>query len=106
MIVLAFTVACRIINPVVDQPKLIPLGIDVDARYPPNALDHRLGMTAVLATHQFNGKRGILVQHGVIKNHLALRGRDHLATHILPDQAWRNLIPSHVTRDRIVAEMF
>jgi hypothetical protein len=70
----AFAVAVRVVNPVINQPKLVHLGIDIHAAHHADAFDHGLGVAAVLRANQLHGKRVILVQYGIIKDDEAAHG--------------------------------
>ena len=48
MIQFGLAVALRVINPIVDDPELLKLWVDVHARHHPNALDNVVGIPAIL----------------------------------------------------------
>jgi hypothetical protein len=83
----AVAIAVRIINPVVNPPELVGLGIDLDTGPPPDAFDHGLGIVTVLMTHQLNGKGAILVQDRIIKHHIPAWGEDELLPYVVPHPA-------------------
>lgn len=104
VIELAFAIARRVIEAVVNQPERVQCRVDVDTGHHPNAFDHGFGVAAVLTSYQLDGKGSIFVQHRVIEDHVTLRGCNHLLTHVLPDQPWRDALSSQVAIDGIVTE--
>ncbi len=51
---LAFAIAVRVIDAVVNAPELAKVRIDVHTRHDPDALDHAVGVATLLLAHQFN----------------------------------------------------
>src|SRR3954451_7805150 len=105
VIELAFAVTVRVIEAVVNYPKLVAFWVDVDARHHADALDDRFSVAAILRPHQFDGKRVVLVQHRGIKDHIAAGRHDDLRGDIFPDQTRRQLLAAQVAVDRIVTEL-
>ena len=94
-----------IVDAIVDQPELVECRMDIDTRHHADSLDHGLGIPAVLPAHQFDGKRCVLVQYGVVKQHIATRCWHHLPAHVLPDQVRGDPLAASVPVDRVVAEL-
>jgi hypothetical protein len=101
----AGAIAVWIRHPVVNQPELVSLGIDLDAGHHPNAFDHSCGMATVLATHQLKGKRAMLVQDWVIKQHRSARRQHELPAHVVPHQAGRHPFAAEGAVDRVRAAL-
>jgi len=101
----ALAIAVWIVDPVVDDPKLLGRGVDIDTGDYANPLDQTMGVATVLATNQFNPLREILVDDRVIEDQITLVDLHHLPLHVLPDQAGRDLVARQVAVDGIVAEV-
>jgi hypothetical protein len=52
---------------VVNDPKLFGLRVDLSAGQDADPFDNGVRIAAVLATHEFNGKRIVFVSHRVVK---------------------------------------
>ncbi len=104
MIEFAFAVSLWIIEAVVNQLELIQRRIDVHAGHDPNTLDELFGIAAVLASHQFDRKGSVLIQHRVVEDDVALSRRHDLAAHVVPYQPRRDPFTSQVAVDGIMAE--
>jgi hypothetical protein len=79
MIARALPIAVGLVDARVHQPALVRVGIDIHARHHPEALEDGLGMATLLSPHQCDGARGVLVEHRVITQHGATRGRNDLS---------------------------
>ncbi len=101
-----FPIALRVVNPVVDQPELISCGMNVDTRDHPNAFDYGTCIAAVLPSHQRNRKRGLLVQHRVVKKYIRIRRSNKRLHNIVPDQAWGQPLSTQIAIDRVVTKAF
>jgi len=104
MIEFAFAVSLWIIEAVVNQLELIQRRIDVHAGHDPNTLDELFGIAAVLASHPFDCKGSVLIQHRVVEDDVALSRRHDLAAHVVPYQPRRDPFTSQVAVDGIMAE--
>ena len=83
---LAFAVAVGVVDAIVNQPELVGLGLDIHTSHDPDAFDDGFGVAAILGAHQFDGKRGVFVEHGIVKHHKAREGGNDLRPHVLPDK--------------------
>lgn len=63
-----------------------------------------MGIPAILAPHQFDFARKILVDHSVIKDQKPLRGLDNLLTDIVPDCSGANFITCKIPVRHIVTK--
>ena len=104
VIQLGFAVPVRVIEPIIQEPELVRLGIDIDTGHDADALDDGFGIATPLPPHQFNGKGVVLIQHRVIKDQIRLRRRHDLRPHVVPDQARRELFGSQIAIDLVVRE--
>lgn len=100
----ALAVSVWVVNPIVDDPKLIQVRIDIHTSDDPDALDDALCVSAVLPSHQFDCMRVVLVGHRIIEDKKPLWGLNDLAFHIFPDQFGRQAFSSHIAIERIVTE--
>ncbi len=80
MVQFAFAIALRIIDAVVNDPELVKDRINVHAAHRPNAFDHAMRVTALVLSHQFKLRRGVLVQHRIIKHQIRVGRHLKLAT--------------------------
>ncbi len=101
---LGLAVPVGIVEPVIEQPELLGLGIDVDAGYHANALDNRLGVAAPLAAHEFNPMGILFVQHSVVKEQVTPHRGLNLPAHVVPNQPRGHFLTTQITIDGIVAE--
>jgi len=104
MMELGLAVAVGVVDVVADDPELLSLGVDMDAVDHPDALDHRLGVAAVLAAHQPDAARMALLQNRVVEDRVAFFAGHDLPADFLPDQPGRDPLPSEVTVGQVVAE--
>lgn len=85
MFVLA--VPLRVIKPVVDDPVLPAVGVNVQAIDHPDAFDQPVGVATVLKPSQINMMDVILVDDGVIENETTIGGGNDIAFDVFPNQA-------------------
>jgi len=104
MIQFGLAISIGIIDPVIDDPKLIRIRVDIDTRDNPDAFDDPVGIAAVLASHQFDLMRIVLVGHGIIEDQKPVGGLDHLTFDIVPDQFRRQAFSRHIAIESIMAE--
>ena len=94
MIHLAFAVFIGIEYAPVEGPKLIGLGVHVNACHHTNATNNPMRIAAILLPYRIDLLRIALVQHRIIKHHEALCARHNLILHLLPQCArWQINIP-------------
>ncbi|OQA13842.1 MAG: hypothetical protein BWY63_03347 [Chloroflexi bacterium ADurb.Bin360] len=106
MIQFAFSVAVGIVDAVINNPELIQFRIHIHAGHNPDPTDDPMFVAAILLAHQFNLTGVLLIQHGIIKDHIALRRSDHLRLHILPYQTRCDFVPFQIPLGPIMAEFF
>jgi hypothetical protein len=106
VIELRLTVAIGIVNAVIDDPVFTGLRIHIHAVHHADALDQSMGVPTILAPYQFDPVRVILVEHGVVKQHAAVRMGHDLRAHVVPNQAWRQTLGAKVAGNCIVAHVF
>lgn len=105
MIQLAFAIPIGVINPVVDDPEFVRVGIDINAGHHANAFDDPVCIATVLSPHQFNLERRVFVQHRVVEGYLASWAGDDLLPHILPYQPRRDFLAFQIPFHCIMAEL-
>ena len=91
------------VDPVVDDPEPVGLGVDVDAVDHADAADDALGVPAPLPPRRLDLARVVLVEHGVIEEEVPLLGGHELAGDLLPDQARGDLLALEVAVYGVVA---
>ena len=95
-----------VIDPIVNDPKLIRSRIDVHTSHHTNAFDDTMRTSTVWPPYQLNLVRGVLVCYRVIKNNVTVDALHHLLLYIFPNQMGGNLVPGYVTVELIVAECY
>jgi hypothetical protein len=105
MVELGFAIAVRIVDPVVDDPVAPCLGIDVHAGDDADALDDAMRIAAVLAPHQFDPMREILVRHRVVEHEITVVRQLDILTRVLPYQTPAQAFAFQVTVQRIMAHV-
>lgn len=94
----------RVIAPIVRQPELVGVRLDINTGDDAKTFARSFGVTAPLAAHQLDGKGVVFIQHRIIKDQIGLRGRHDLRPHLVPDQAGREPFRPQVPIDFIVTE--
>jgi hypothetical protein len=92
MVDFRLSIPVRVVETVINHPKLIRFGIDIDARDNANAANNTLGIATPLAADKTNFLRVILVQHRVIKENISKRAWNDFALDPLPQVAWLDVI--------------
>jgi len=105
MIQLSLTVPVRVENPVVDDPGLVSVWIDVDTRHHPDAFDDPMHVPTVLSPHQLNLERAILVQYSVVERQIPIGTGHKLTLDILPHYPRRDFLAFQIAFDRIMAKI-
>jgi len=100
----AFAISVWIINPIVNDPKLIHVRVDVYTSDDPDAFGDSVCIATVLAAHQLNLLRKVLVGHRSIKDQKAVWHLDSLAFDIHPGQFGWQAFSRHVAIECIVTE--
>src|SRR5437763_10795747 len=99
-----FAIALRVVNAIINHPKLVGLRIDINASDHTDAFDDVVSVATILPPHEFDLERVVLIQDRVIKEDKALWGDDQLRAHLLPQQPRLNAVISQVAVDGIVRE--
>ena len=76
---------------VVNQSKLIGVGVDVHTIDQADAGNHAVGVAAILAADQFNAPTVVLVEHRIVEQDVVTGAERHLWPHLLPELAWREM---------------
>ena len=63
-----FAIPVRVIEPIIQQPELVGVGIDIDTSDHANAFDRGFGIAAPLSADQFNRKGVVLIEDRIIKD--------------------------------------
>jgi len=104
MIQFGLAVVVWVINSIVDDPELVKLRIDVHTGHDPNAFDQTVRIAAVLPPHDLDLERTIMIQHRIIKRHVAHRATHHLPFDVLPDQPWGDFVSFQIAFHRVMAK--
>jgi hypothetical protein len=103
VIALALAVALGGREAVSNPPAQGESRVDVDPGHTPAPLADLRGVPAVWVPYALDGTRGVLVQHRVIKQDVAIRSQHALGAHVLPDQSGGDLLPAHRAVDGVMA---
>jgi hypothetical protein len=90
---------------IVDEPKLVGLGVNINRGDNPDAFDHRTGIARILPPQKFNGKRVVFVGHRVIKEQLADGRGDKRIFDLLPNQAWFEFVIAQKAIQLVVTKL-
>lgn len=104
MIQFGFAIPVRIINSIIDDPKLVQGGVDVHACYNAHPFDDPVCVSTPLPPHQFHLEREILVYNCVIEHQVSFRKLDHLSFDVFPYQVGRDFFSCQIAVDRIMAK--
>lgn len=104
MVQLALTVSIGVVQAVVHDPVLPAVRIDVQTVHHAGALDQAMCIATVLASHQLDIVRVVLVQNRIVKDDAAAWRRDDIALNVFPDHGSCQLVFTQVAIDRIAAE--
>ncbi len=104
MVKFSLAVAIGVIDTVVNEPELVGLRVDVDTGDDADTTNDAAGIAAILAAHQLDGVRVILIEHRVIEDDVALLGRRQLRADIVPDETRCDALAAQVTVDGIMAQ--
>jgi hypothetical protein len=103
MVKFSQAIAVRIKDAVVNDPELFGLRIDINAGHDADALDNGVSIAAVLATHQFDGKRIVFIRHRVIKEQVTFRRGHDSIFDLFPQQARRQFVATQVSVQMVMA---
>lgn len=70
MVKLTVAVTVRVVQAIVDDPKLSSAGIDVEATNQTDAANDTVFVATILPPNQLNGLAKAFVQHGIIKQQI------------------------------------
>ena len=104
VIQLVLAILFRRIQPIVNRPELVQLGVHVHTRHHPDATDHLFRISAPLPAYQLDAPRVVLVQHRVIEHDVSIRGQLDLALNLVPQPPRRHFLLRQMAVDRVVAE--
>lgn len=105
MVEFALVVNFRGKDPVIDDPELVGIGIDIHASHHPNAIDDPFGIAAPLLAAQLDFRGEVFVEHHIIKDEEPIGTGDQSRPNLFPNQARLNMFTHQVAIDRIVAEL-
>lgn len=100
---LAFAINVRVVDPVVDDPKLVGVRIDVNAAHNADAANYALRVTAPLPAHPADDCRMVFVQDRVVEDDVSIGRGVNLPSHRLPEKPGRDLFTGEVAPDHVVA---
>ena len=97
-------ISVRIINAVVNDPKLIQLGVDVHASHDADAFDDIMRIAAILPPHQLNLVREVLVCDRIVEDDETFGRLNDLTADVLPSQFRTQFFSIQMAVQRIMAE--
>lgn len=105
MVKFTLAVESRVIDAVVNQPKIVKLGIDVNASHHTDSFDDAMSIAAVLPPDQLNGKGLVLIEYRVIKNYIPVLYWNNLFSNVFPYQSRGDSFSSQVPIDLVVRKL-
>jgi len=90
---------------IVNEPEPVEFRVDVNAGDDADAANDRMNVAALLAAHQFDGARIVLVGHSVVKDQITIGRRDELPTGLFPHHAGRQFVITQVAVQLVVTEL-
>ena len=95
MVEFCLAISIRIIDPIINDPKLVQFRIDIHTGHDAvDAVDDAMCVSAVLTSHQLNIVRKVLVCNRIIENNKPFWALNHLILNILPGQFRAKLSPA------------
>lgn len=104
MIQFRFAVSRRIIDPIINDPKLIQFRIDIHTSHDPDAFDNAMRISTVLPPHQLNVVREVLVRHRIIKDQKPFWRLNNLVLNTLPSQLGTQFISIQIAVEGIMTK--
>lgn len=105
LIKLRFAIAIGVINAIINDPKLVGLGVDINAGDDADAFDDVVGIATVLAAHQVNLEGVVLIQDRVIEDDIALGTQHEVWANWFPQQARLNAVIGKIAIDGMARKL-
>src|SRR4030066_2568750 len=106
MIQLRLAISIGIVDPIINNPKLVRRWVDIHTSHYTDPFDHATCIPAILSLNQLNLVRIVLVNHRIVKHDISVGILHHSSFHVFPNQVRCNLISGQVSIDHIVSEYF
>lgn len=105
MLQFGLAIPIRVINAILDDPKLVECGVDIHVSHPPDAFDQPVGIATVLPSHQIHAERVVYFHEDIVKHQVSIRHWNYLAFHVFPHQAGGNFLLCQIAVDGIIAKL-
>jgi hypothetical protein len=90
--------------PIINQLKLISIGVDINTSDNADAFDNGFVIARILTAHQFDGKRIIFISDGIIKKQVAVFAKHDRIFDLLPNKTRFEIVLPQKTVQLVVTK--